>query len=188
MRRVVLLMHVSLDGYVAGPNGEMDWIKLDDSLWDYVTAITDTADTVIFGANTYKLMEPYWPTAAEQPDASKHDIDHARWLAGATKLVFSKTLEKTDWQGVEIVHGDSKEALLAHEAQPGKDILIIGSPSLAHSFMQMGLIDELRLNINPVILGAGKSLYAGLHPPINLALTNTQAFESGVVAVTYAKS
>jgi dihydrofolate reductase len=185
MRKIVLLMHVSLDGYVAGPNGEMDWIKLDDSLWDYVTSVTDAADTALFGANTYRIMEAYWPTAAEQPNASKHDVDHAKWVNAATKLVFSKTLEKTDWQGTRIIDDAIKEEMTKLKEQPGKNLVMLGSPSLAQSFMQMGLIDELRLNVNPVILGAGRSLFDGVHQPINLSLAKAETFGSGVLAVTY---
>jgi dihydrofolate reductase len=180
-------MHISLDGYVAGSNGEMDWIKLDDELWDYVTNITDAADTAIYGANTYKLMEAYWPTAANQQNATKHDIGHAHWVNNAAKLVFSKKLEKTDWQGAKIVRDNIKEEITALKAQPGKNLLIIGSPSLARSFMQMGLIDELRLNVNPVILGSGKSLFDDIHQLINLSLVSNQTFKSGVLAVTYNK-
>jgi dihydrofolate reductase len=187
MRKIVLLMHVSLDGFVAGPNGEMDWIKLDDRLWDYVTTVTDASDAALFGANTYKLMESYWPTAAEQPNATKHDIDHAHWVNTATKLVFSKTLDKTDWEGTRIIRKDIAEEMTAIKKQPGKNLLMIGSPTLAQSFMQMGLIDEFRLNINPIVLGAGKNLFEGIKQPINLTLTSTQTFDSGVVALTYNK-
>ena len=180
-------MHISLDGYTAGPNGEMDWVKLDDSLWDYVTGVTDAADTALFGANTYELMEAYWPTAADKPNATKHDIDHANWVNAATKLVFSKTLEKTNWQGTRIISGDIKQEMTKLKEQPGKNLVMIGSASLAQSFMQMGLIDELRLNVNPVILGSGKSLFEGIRQPISLSLVDTQTFESGVLAVTYSK-
>ena len=86
MRNVILLMHVSLDGFVAGPNGEMGWIHLDDGLIDYVADLTATADTALFGRVTYQMMEGYWPTAAESPTATQHDIDHARWVNPAPKI------------------------------------------------------------------------------------------------------
>ena len=174
-------------GYVAGPNGEMDWIRLDDSLWNYVTGVTDAADTALFGANTYKLMETYWPTAAEQPNATKHDIDHAHWVNAATKLVFSKILEKTDWQGTRIIGDNIKEETTKLKEQSGKNLVMLGSPSLAQSFMQMGLIDEFRLNVNPIILGSGKKLFDNIHQLINLTLVSSQTFDSGVLAITYSK-
>lgn len=180
-------MHISLDGYVAGPNGEMDWIKLDDSLWDYVTDLTDAADTALFGDKTYKLMEAYWPTAAEQPNATKHDIDHSKWVNAATKLVFSRTLENTNWKGTHIISNNIEEEMTKLKGQSGKNLLMLGSPTLAQSFMQMGLIDELRLNVNPVILGSGKPLFYGIKQPIKLKLMNAQTFDSGVLAIAYNK-
>ena len=103
MRKVMVLMHISLDGFTAGPNGEMDWIALDDELFDYVAAVTDTADTAIYGRVTYHMMESYWPTAAEQPAATKHDIEHARWANAAHKIVVSRTLEEVSWKPSTLV-------------------------------------------------------------------------------------
>jgi dihydrofolate reductase len=103
VRNVILLMHVSLDGFVAGPNREMDWIRFDDELVDDVAELTATADTALFGRVTYQMMEGYWPTAADSPTATKHDIDHARWVNHAPKLVFSRTLEKVEWENSRIV-------------------------------------------------------------------------------------
>jgi dihydrofolate reductase len=133
-------------------------------------------------------MEAYWPTAAKQPGATKHDVDHARWVNQATKLVFSKTLNKTDWQGTHIIGGNIKEEINKLKAQPGKNLLMIGSPSLAQSFMKMGMIDEFRLNVNPIILGNGKSLFNGVDETINLNLVGTQTFDTNVLGLTYAKA
>src|ERR1700691_6152743 len=103
MRKIILLMHVSLDGFVAGPKGEMDLIQLGDEMWEYVETITAASDTALYGEVTYHMMEEYWPTAAERPGATKHDIEHGRWANAATKIVFSKTLTKTNWEGTRIV-------------------------------------------------------------------------------------
>jgi dihydrofolate reductase len=185
MRKVILLMHVSLDGFVAGPNGEMDWIKLDDSLWDYVNTITAAADTALYGAKTYSLMENYWPTAAEQPHATKHDIDHGQWANKVQKLVFSKSLKETDWQNTTIIRNDIAEEIAKLKEQSGKNLLMLGSPKLAQSFMKLGLIDEFRLNVNPVVIGAGISLFHDVQQPINLALMGTTTFDTGVVGLHY---
>ena len=119
-------MHVSLDGYVAGPKGEMDWIELGDDMWDIVNGITDTADTAIFGGVTYGMMESYWPTAAEKPDASQHDKDHSKWVNAATKIVFSKTREKSDWAGTTILHDIVPADIQKMKEQPGKNLLMLG--------------------------------------------------------------
>jgi dihydrofolate reductase len=180
-------MHVSLDGFVAGPNGEMDWIKLGDELWDYVESVTNSADSALYGAVTYDMMESYWPTAGEKPGATKHDIKHARWANSASKYVFSKSLEKTAWENTTIIHDNIAEEMAKLKSQPGKNLLMLGSPSLAHSFMQLGLIDEFRLNINPVVIGAGKPLFKDIKDRLNLTLVESKALSSGVVALRYDK-
>jgi dihydrofolate reductase len=177
-------MHVSLDGFVAGPRGEMDWIKLDDELWEYVESITNEADSAVYGEHTFKLMESYWPTAAERPNATKHDIDHARWANAVEKIVFSNSITHSNWAGTRFLKGDPDEEMRKIKAQPGKNLLMLGSPTLAQEFMERSLIDEFRLNINPVVIGAGLPLFAsGIY--INLGLVAAKSFVSGVVALHY---
>jgi dihydrofolate reductase len=185
MRKIVLLMHVSLDGFVAGLNGEMDWIKLDNELWDYVTSVTDAADTAVYGAITFRMMESYWPTAATQPGATAHDIDHARWVNNAHKLVVSKSIKSSNWADTEILHENIEKRMLELKHTSGKNLLMLGSPSLAQSFMEAGLIDELRLNVNPVVLGAGKPLFKDGAGRIDLKLEGRRPFASGVVGLHY---
>jgi dihydrofolate reductase len=93
MRKLIFFMHTSLDGFVAGLNGEMDWIKVDEAMFDFIGTMTDQADTALYGRVTYQMMESYWPTAGEQPNASKHDIEHSRWYNKVTKIVLSKTIK-----------------------------------------------------------------------------------------------
>ena len=187
MRKIVLLMHASLDGFVARPDGGMDWIRLSDDMWDYVDGITAVSDTAVFGEVTYRMMEGYWPTAADKDNASKHDINHAKWVNAANKIVFSNTMTSSDWDNTQIVAGDIAEKVRGWKQQPGKNIVIFGSPTLAHSFMQSNLIDEYRLNINPIVLGEGKPLFKDIEKEIRLRLVNTVTFASGVVGLTYEK-
>src|SRR5438309_10389106 len=93
MRKLVLFMHVSLDGYVAGPNGEMDWITVNEEIFDYAGRRTNEADTALYGRVTYQMMESYWPTAADQPNASRHDIVHSGWYNKVEKVVLSRTMQ-----------------------------------------------------------------------------------------------
>lgn len=186
MRKVVLLEHVSLDGFVSGPNGEMDWIRFDDDLVDYFAPLTDNADSVIFGRVTYQMMAGYWPTAAEKPGATRHDIDHARWVNAATKLVFSRTLTELTWRNSRLISEDIGGAMAEIKRQAGRNLMMYGSAALAKEFMQLGLIDEFRLNVNPVILGAGTPLF-GKSGPIDLNLTEAKTFASGVVGLCYNK-
>ncbi len=187
MRNVILLMHVSLDGFVAGPSGELDWIGFDDQLVDDVAALTATADTALFGRVTYQMMESYWPTAAESPEASRHDIEHARWVNHAPKIVFSRTLERVEWANSRIVRDDIAGEIARLRQQPGKHLLMIGSTATAQTFMRLGLIDEYRLNVNPVVLGSGVRLFAALENPINLQLVQAKTYDSGVVGLHYHK-
>jgi dihydrofolate reductase len=174
MRKIALLMHTSLDGFVAGPNGEIGWIKLSDELFEYVNTVTAKSDT----AN-------YWPTAGDKPNATKHEVDHSRWANNALKIVVSKTLEKTDWQNTRIIHENVEEEILKLKSQPGKDMLMIGSPTLAHYFMDKGLFDELYINVNPIVLGEGKPLFKDAKEKINLKLLEVKTFEIGVVGLHY---
>jgi dihydrofolate reductase len=185
MRNVILLMHVSLDGFVAGPNGEMDWIRFDDLLVDDVAELTATADTALFGRATYQMMAGYWPTVANDPNASKHDIDHARWVNHAPKIVFSRTLQNVDWENSRIVRDNIPEEMARLKQQPGKNLLMIGSTSTAHAFMRLGLIDEYRINVNPIVLGSGLPLFADIQDTINLQLVTAKTYASGVVGLHY---
>src|SRR5687768_15142733 len=103
MRKLVLFMHVSLDGFVAGPNGEMDWINVDEEIFDYVKELTDSADVALYGRKTWEMMEGYWPTAADQPNATRHDIDHSRWYMQVSKYVVSRTLKGKEIPGTKVI-------------------------------------------------------------------------------------
>ena len=93
MRKLVLLIHASLDGFVTGPNKEMNWIKVDEELFDFVGKITDQADTALYGRTTYQMMESYWPTAGDKPNASKHDIQHSLWYKSVAKVIISNSIK-----------------------------------------------------------------------------------------------
>jgi dihydrofolate reductase len=131
------------------------------------------------------MMEGYWPTAADKPDATRHDIHHGRWLRGARKIVFSSSLTESTWPNTHIVNGDPGDAVAALKREPGKDILLIGSASLAHSFIRLGLIDHYRLTVNPVMLGAGTPLFPGAGGKADLELVDVKALRSGVAALHY---
>lgn len=188
MRSLILLMHVSLDGFTAGPNGEMDWIRFDDELIDDVTELTASADTALYGRVTYQMMEGYWPTAADSPTASQHDIDHGRWVNQSLKLVFSRTLERADWQNTQIVRDDIPAELARIKQRPGKNLLMIGSPSTARTFTRLGLIDEYWINVNPVVLGSGIPLFASSADRVDLQLVSSKLYASGVVGLRYRRA
>ena len=183
MRKIKLLMHVSLDGFVCGPSGEMNWIKLSEELFEHVKTITDQADTALYGAVTYKMMEDYWPNAGKEPGASKHDIDHSNWFNTVAKYVFSKEDMTTSQPNTFVIRDNIAEEMQKLKNTPGKDILMLGSPSLAHSFMDLGLIDEFYINVNPVVIGSGKPLFKDAK--MQLELISSKEFSIGVVNFHY---
>jgi dihydrofolate reductase len=185
MRNVVWLMHVSLDGFVAGPNGEIDWVIFDDDLIEDVQGLVNTADTALFGRVTYQLMEGYWPTAADSPTATKHDLDHSRWLNPAPKIVFSRTLKNVQWQNTRIVKDHIGEEIARVKKQPGKNLILFASPTLGSTFMNLNLIDEYFFNINPIVLGKGTPLFRDQNEMRRLKLLESKAYTNGVVSLRY---
>src|SRR4051812_32952148 len=124
MRKIISSMHISLDGFVAGPNGEMNWIKVDEELFDHVGKRVSESDTALYGRVTYDMMESYWPTAGDEPDASKHDKEHSKWYMNAHKIVLSKTLKGADLPNTTIISDNLADNLNKIKQQPGSDILI----------------------------------------------------------------
>jgi|SRR5947209_7573449 len=188
MRRVVVLEHISLDGYLAGPDGDMSWMRVDDELWDYVTPIIDAADTAIYGRITYQMMQAYWPTAADDPHATPHDIHHSQWTKTATKLVFSKTLLAAPWDasGDATLMRDDVATVIRHlRQQSGKNLVVLGSASLARTLIRDGLVDDYRINLNPVVVGGGTPLFPDTTSVRPLRLESSRIFQSGVVGLHY---
>ena len=178
-------MHTTLDGFVAGPNGEMDWIKFDDTMFDFVGNFTNEADSALYGRVTYQMMDSYWPTAGQQPNASKHDIEHSRWYNKVDKIVLSKTMHHNKKERTTFIGENISNEITTLKQQPGKNILIFGSPTAVHSLMKDSLIDEYWLFINPIILGKGISLFTGLKENISLKKMTVKEFSCGVVALNY---
>jgi len=184
-RNLVIFMHISLDGFVAGPNGEMDWIHVDEEMFDYAARQTQKSDTALYGRITYQMMENYWPTAANQPNASKHDIEHSTWYNAVAKVIVSKTMQGQKRSNTTIISDNLYDEIIKLKSQPGKDIVMFGSPSVVHSLLPDNLIDDFWLFINPILLGEGIPLFKNIRHKTKLRLTETKTFPSGVVAVNY---
>lgn len=187
MRKLVLFLHASLDGFVEGPNGAMDigWISYDGDLEKYAKEILSTADTVIWGRGTYQLMHGYWPSVPSNPSASQHERNHAEWIDKTAKIVFSTTLDKVEWNNSRLVKEDVEEEIKNLKQQPGKDMVILGSPRIAHQLMQLDLIDEYKITVSPVLIGSGLPLFQGLKEKVNLKLIENKTFDSGAIGLVY---
>ncbi len=185
MRNIISFMHISLDGFVAGPNGEMDWIKVNEEIFDFVAQRISESDTAMYGRVTYQMMESYWPTAAEKPNASKHDTEHSKWYKEVHKIVLSKTMESQDSNKTTIINNNIADRINEIKQQEGKDILLFGSPSATHSLIQQNLIDGYWLFVNPIVLGKGIPLFVNIKEKINLKLLSTKQFFNGVTELNY---
>lgn len=185
MRKIISFMHMSLDGFVAGPNGELNWAKVDEELFDHVAKRISEGDTALYGRVTYEMMENYWPTAGNKPKASRHDIEHSRWYNQVHKIVLSKSMKDANLANTTIISDNLSDRINKIKQQPGKNILIFGSPKATHSLMQMNLIDGYWLFVNPIILGQGIPLFADVKDKIKLNLVGTRQFTSGVTELDY---
>jgi dihydrofolate reductase len=190
MRKVIFLMHLSLDGMVAGPGGEIDWIAYTNELEQYAHALHASTDAVIYGRVTYQMMESYFPSllanSGMENGEEDGDLTHARWLEQATKYVFSRTLKSSEWRNTVFLGDNLAEEIKRLKEQPGKDLWLLGSPTLAQEFIRQGLIDEYWLDFSPVVLGKGQPLFANLSEQLKLKLLGVRTLEGGVVALRYA--
>ena len=185
MRNLVFFMHASLDGFVAGLNGEMNWIKVDEAMFDFVATMTAEADTALYGRVTYEMMQGYWPNAANKPNASKHDKEHSAWYNSVSKIVLSTSLNEKALTNTRVISDGLTEKINAIKQQEGKNILIFGSPRASHSLLQEGLVDEFWIFVNPILLGKGIPLFKNIMETTQLKLVETKIFSQGVIALHY---
>ncbi len=185
MRKIIISMHVTLDGYVAGPNGEMDWINFDDELFKFVGKLTDKADTVLYGRKTFEMMDAYWPDAGSNPAATEHDLEHSEWYNRVLKVVLSKTITENGLNKVRVIKDDIIENIIKLKQGKGKNILIFGSPTVVHTLFNNKLIDDIWLFVNPVVIGTGIPLFNNIPETIKLKLHTSKIFSCGVVCLHY---
>lgn len=179
-------MHISLDGFVAGPNGEMNWINVDQEIFDFVGKRISTGDTALYGRVTYEMMENYWPAAGAKPTATRHDIEHSKWYNNVQKVVLSKTLKNRNLTHTTFISDDLSGRINEIKQQAGEDILLFGSPTATHSLIQQNLIDGYWLFVNPIILGQGVPLFVNIKDKIKLKLLPaTRQFNCGVTELNY---
>ena len=187
MGKLTLFMHVSLDGFASGINGQMDWIHVDDEIFDYGAERIYATDTALYGRKTYQLMESYWPTAADQPDATKHDIEHSKWYKHVKKVVLSETMKEEDLINTQVISKNLVDEVNKLKQSTEKEILLFGSPTAGHSLMARNLIDDYWLNINPVLLGNGIPVFKDIRTKTGLSLITSKVFSSGVVCLHYTR-
>lgn len=187
MRKVIASINVTLDGYLSGPNCELDWHfeKWGPDLASAFGRQLSDADTILLGRVTYDAMARYWPQKAQDLCFPREDIAFADMMNSYTKIVFSKTLTIPSWSNTRVVRRSLKTEIQQLKRQAGKDMIIYGSAKLIDSMVQLQLIDEYVLWVHPIILGNGKTLFRMVPEKLALRLTRTHSFGSGVVMLCY---
>jgi dihydrofolate reductase len=184
MRKIVLFLHQSLDGYCATPEGGLEWIKFNEAFEKYAERIVQTVGSPMYGRVTYELMKSYWPTVLHDASASKHDREHAQWYDKVQKIVFSTTLMNEE-PNTTVIRDNVEEQVKKLKEGEGKDLVIFGSPTLARSLMAMNLIDEFQFTVSPVILGKGMTFIRSIEERVSLELISSEQIEGGIVALHY---
>jgi dihydrofolate reductase len=184
MAKLVSSILLTLDGFVAGPNGELDIFNVDQEFFDQAGKLTEEADTAMYGRGTYGIMESYWPTAGDSPDASSHDKEHAVWYNKSEKIILSTTM-KTAGANSRIIGENVIEEVKKLKQVKKRNIQIFGSPGVVRSLMKENLIDEYWIFLAPVVLGKGLPLFEEINEKINLRLIEAKTYSTGIVALHY---
>jgi dihydrofolate reductase len=193
MRKIILSMQMTLDGFSTGPNDEMDylppftnemmWKDLHQEMWKNL----EEADTFILGRRTYQIWEKYWPAVARNPQSTESDKRFSKFADETQKIVISNSLDKVEWKNSKLIKDNIVEEIQKLKQQPGKNLIVVGGETVAQTFAKLGLIDEYLIVVHPVILGKGKLLLKDLKIRQNLKLTGTKTYNSGAVELSYSK-
>jgi dihydrofolate reductase len=182
-RKIVLFNMCSLDGYFSGPQGELDWHRVDAEFNEFAVEQLRGISTLVFGRKTYEMMAAYWPSL----QARKDDPLVAQAMNQTPKIVVSKTLGAATWQESRLVQERVEETFGRLREEAGKDLILLGSVQLASSLDQAGLLDEIRIIIAPLLLGQGRPHFSGFSFSRPLNLLGTRSFRNGNVLLTYAR-
>ncbi|MGB8193580.1 MAG: dihydrofolate reductase family protein [Chitinophagaceae bacterium] len=189
MRKVIVSMNITLDGFMAGPNCELDWHfnYWNEEMAEYASYQLSHADTILLGRVTYNAMAKYWTAVTMSAVAPRQDLAFAGMMNNYHKIVFSKTMEKAEWNNSRLVKNNISKEIMQLKRQPGKDMIIYGSGSVVSTLMRSDLVDEYVLWIHPVVLGKGKNLFKSQHDMHALRLIEVKSFSSGVIILSYEK-
>ncbi len=185
MRNLILVVHISLDGFVAGTKGELDGFDASEENLRFVCSLTEGADATLMGRISYELLNEWWPTAATRAGATTAQIDYSNWYNAAQKIAVSKTLPDEHLHNTVIIRDNIEEEVSKLKQQPGKNILIFGSPSIAQLLIEADLIDSYWIFINPVIFGKGIKLFTESSKMLKFTLVSSKSFPNGEFGLHY---
>lgn len=186
MRKIIYFVHTSLDGFVEGPNGEFDWPRMEDELSAFSFELSDRADTLLYGRGVWEIMSGYWPNVESISD-HPHDLKYAPVWRATPKIVFSRTLERADYDA-RVIGENLVEEVTALKNQPGKDLLLMGGSALPGAFTELGLIDEYNIVVHPVVLGGGRPVLGHPSNRAELELIESRTFDGQCVLLRYASA
>lgn len=190
MRKLKLQVQLSIDGYIAGTSGEMDWLvwNWDDKLKDYVRELTEPVDCIVLGRKLAEEFIPYWTAVASNPDDPEHIA--GKKFTNTHKVIFTKTLDSSDpiaigWNNTVLVKGELADEITKLKKQDGKDIIAYGGATFVSALIKHGLIDEFHLFIDPTAIGNGMTIFKELNSKQNLTLVKSISFACGIVVLNY---
>ena len=186
MRELVLVVHISLDGYVAGSKGELDGFPGGEENLQFVCDLTKNADAALFGRISYQMIDAYWPQAKDRPDATEGQIAYSEWYNAVKKIVVSRRLKNEDLKtNTVVIDKNIAQEVKKLKEHPGKNILLFGSPSVAQLLMEARLVDSYWIFVNPVIFGKGIRLFRQSDRKTALQLIDSKQFANGELALHY---
>lgn len=183
MRKLIVSVGMSLDGYIAGPNGEGDWVSSGDEIWKHMFSDLADVDTVLLGSNTYVEYSSYWRSILTDPDADPNERKYAQWAERTPHILFSNTAQSVDWANSRIAR-DPRAEVASLKQQSGKNMVAWGAGEFASALLRMGLVDELRITIAPALLGGGLALFQGIDRT-RLKAIEVRPLENGAVILRY---
>jgi dihydrofolate reductase len=185
MRKIILIVHISLDGYVAGAEGELDGFDASAENLEFVCKLTEGADAALFGRTSFRMLDDYWPYVKNLPDTTKEMVSYSNWYNQAKKIVLSKTMKSDASKKVTVISENIKEEMVKIKNEEGKDILIFGSPVATRSLMDLDLIDIYWIFVNPILFGQGVPLFLPSTIKRRLKLRSTKSFANGELGIEY---
>jgi dihydrofolate reductase len=185
MRKLILIVHTSIDGFVAGVKGEFDGFNASPENLDFVCELTDEADAALVGRISYQMLNSYWPTARDNANASRSEIKYSNWYNDAEKIVLSRSLSKSNLNKTTIISENIADNLLKIKNGEGKNILMFGSPTIFEILHKLNIIDEYWIINYPALFGNGISFFTRAGTPRKIKLLSTRQFSNGEIAINY---
>jgi dihydrofolate reductase len=189
MRKVIVSIFLTLDGSFEGPNKELDWHVWDDEMEKYMSDLLNNVDTILLGRVAYQLLAEYWPIAIPKTTMPRNPGEEHPFIIEKMnilpKIILSKTLDKVEWKNSMLIKENVKEEILRLKHQPGKDLVLFGGANIASALLRLGLIDEYRIILNPVILSNGNPFFKDIRDKLSLKLLGTKTFDCGNVLLYY---